>query len=83
MVMAPAGWAIERAMAAVPLSRNTDRRAITPERLSQGLGGSQPLLLPAREYVTRMSPPLALRPVATLHPIIRIKKVDGGNQRII
>jgi hypothetical protein len=33
MLMALAGWAIERAMAAVPLSRNADRRAITPKRL--------------------------------------------------
>jgi hypothetical protein len=33
MLMALAGWAIDRAMAAVPPSRFADRRAITLKRL--------------------------------------------------
>jgi hypothetical protein len=40
MLMALAGWTIEKPMAAVPLSRNADRRAIAPERLSGDIGGS-------------------------------------------
>src|SRR5262245_11504418 len=41
MTMALAGWAIERAMAAVPLSSIAERRAIAPERLSDNAGGRQ------------------------------------------
>src|SRR5215471_7595655 len=56
MVMAPAGWAIERAMAAVPLSRIADRRAIAPEHLSGDVGSSQPpALLPPRAGLTRIT----------------------------
>src|SRR5215510_7115007 len=56
MVMAPAGWAIERAMAAVPLSRIAERRAIAPERLADDVGGSQPpALLPPRTGSTRIT----------------------------
>src|SRR5215510_4193666 len=57
MTMAPAGWVIERAMAAVPLSRIADQRAITPERLSDNADGRQ---APASELgLTRIfRPPL-------------------------
>src|SRR4051794_2171917 len=37
MLMALAGWAIERAMAAVPQSSIAERRAIAPERLPPAL----------------------------------------------
>src|SRR5262245_1508339 len=56
MLMAPAGWAIERAMAAVPLSRIAEQRAIAPEHLSGDVGGSQPpALLPPRAGLTRIT----------------------------
>src|SRR5215472_13231105 len=57
MTMAPAGRAIERAMAAVPLSRIADQRAITPERLSDNADGRH---APASELgLTRIfRPPL-------------------------
>jgi hypothetical protein len=42
MVMALAGWAIDRAMAAVPPNRFADRRAIAPQRLADGFGVSEP-----------------------------------------
>jgi hypothetical protein len=48
----------ERAMAAVPLSRNADRRAIAPERLPGDVGGSQPpALLPPQAGLKRISHP--------------------------
>src|SRR5215472_1562929 len=57
MTMALAGWPIERAMAAVPLSRIADQRAITPERLSDNADGRH---APASELgLTRIfRPPL-------------------------
>src|SRR6516162_4726338 len=57
MVMAPAGWAIERAMAAVPLSRIAEQRAIAPERLADNADSRQ---APASELgLTRIfRPPL-------------------------
>src|SRR5262249_39829806 len=39
MLMAPAGWAIDRAIAAVPPSRIADRRAIAPQRLADDADG--------------------------------------------
>jgi hypothetical protein len=39
MTMALAGWAIESATAAVPLSRIAEARAIAPERLSDNADG--------------------------------------------
>jgi hypothetical protein len=38
MTTALAGWVIERAMAAVPLSKIAERRAIAPERLPGDIG---------------------------------------------
>jgi hypothetical protein len=48
--MALAGWAIERVMAAVPLSRIAERRLIAPERLQDDVARGP------RKYVSRMSP---------------------------
>src|SRR5262245_28902022 len=57
MTMALAGWAIERAMAAVLPSRSADRRAIAPRHLADDVGDSQPsALLPPRALL-RISPP--------------------------
>jgi hypothetical protein len=65
MTMALTGWAIDRAMAAVPPSRIADRRPIAPQRLADDVEGSQPpALLPPRSGLTRISP---LFPVS--HPV--------------
>src|SRR5215831_9658660 len=53
ILMALAGWAFDRAMAAVPQSRIADRRATAPQRLADALGGS----LPRLPGLTRISPP--------------------------
>src|ERR1700745_336928 len=67
MTMAPAGWAIERAMAAVPLSRIAERRAIAAERLADDVGGSQPpALLPPRAGSTRITAAIIRRFVVHL-----------------
>src|SRR5262245_12857502 len=71
--MAPAGWAIERAMAAVPLSRIAERRAIAPERLADDVGGSQPpALLPPRAGLTRITAVIIRRFI--VRPPVKLKR---------
>jgi hypothetical protein len=72
--MALAGCAIARAMAAVPLSRIADRRAIVPERLSDDVGGSQPpALLPPRAGLTRITAAITGRFI--IHLSVKFKEV--------
>src|SRR5215831_6079771 len=82
MLMAPAGWAIERAIAAVPLSRIAARRAIAPRRLADNADGRQ---APASELgLTRIFRPhsLALRP-AYARRIAVTSEHNGSDARIV
>src|SRR5947209_2738429 len=80
MLMALAGWAIERAMTAVPLSRIVERRAIAPERLSGDVGGSKPpALLPPRAGLTRIPAAITRRFIA--HLSVKLKRSLRDNDR--
>src|SRR5215831_15196696 len=79
MLMAPAGWAIERAMAAVPPSRSADRRAIVPQRLADDIGGSRPpTWLPPRAGLTRITAAITRRFI--VHLPVKLKRSLRDNE---